>query len=116
MRIVTATGIGAGALDGVRSWVDAPYHRFPLLDTTTRHVGCAARSRVVDGRTYSAEVLNMAATWKDRAKRTTVYPAPGQTRVPRSFGSTASRSAWRRSPASPRSATWSPCRPTATTR
>jgi hypothetical protein len=27
----------------------------------------------------------MAATWKDRAKRTTVYPAPGQTRVPRSF-------------------------------
>jgi hypothetical protein len=83
--VVTASGISAGALDGVQSWVDAPYHRFPLLDTNTRHVGCAARSRVVGGRAYSAEVLNMAATWKDRAKRVTVYPAPGQTRVPRSF-------------------------------
>ena len=83
--VVTASGIGAGALDGVQSWVDAPYHRFPLLDANTRHVGCAARSRVVGGRVYSAEVLEMAATWKDRAKRITVYPAPGQTRVPRSF-------------------------------
>ena len=27
----------------------------------------------------------MAATWKDRAKRVTVYPAPGQAHVPVSF-------------------------------
>jgi hypothetical protein len=40
---------------------------------------------VVGGRAYAAEVLEMAATWKDRARRITVYPAPGQTRVPRSF-------------------------------
>jgi hypothetical protein len=113
--VVTATGIGAGALNGVQSWVDAPYHRFPLLDVNTRHVGCAARSRVVGGRTWSAEVLNMAATWKDRAKRITVYPAPGQTAC--RARSTGSRSARRRSPARPpRSATWSASRPTATTR
>jgi hypothetical protein len=83
--VVTATGVGIGGVDGVRSWVAAPYHRFPLLDANTRHVGCAARSRVVGGRVYAAEVLEMAATWKDRARRITVYPAPGQTRVPRSF-------------------------------
>ena len=83
--VVTATGVGVGGVDGVKSWVDAPYHRFPLLDANTRHVGCAARSRVVGGRAYAAEVLEMVATWKDRAKRITVYPAPGQSRVPRSF-------------------------------
>jgi hypothetical protein len=83
--VVTATGIAAGDLAGVRSWIDAPYHRFPLLDANTRHVGCAVRSRAVGGRTWSAEVLNMAATWQDQAKRITVYPAPGQTGVPRSF-------------------------------
>jgi Cysteine-rich secretory protein family len=83
--VVTASGVGVGGLDGVKSWVDAPYHRFPLLDANTRHVGCAARSRVVGGRAYSAEVLEMVATWKDRAKRITVYPAPGQSRVARSF-------------------------------
>jgi hypothetical protein len=83
--VVTATGVTAGDLRGVRSWVDAPYHRFPLLDVNTRHVGCAVSSRMVDGRSYSAEVLEMAATWKDRDKRVTVYPAPGQASVPASF-------------------------------
>ena len=79
------TGISAGALDGVQSWVDAPYHRFPLLDVNTRHVGWAVSSRKVAGRRYSAKVLEMAATWKDRDKRVTVYPAPGQKAVPVSF-------------------------------
>jgi hypothetical protein len=83
--VVTATGVTAGDLRGVRSWVDAPYHRFPLLDVNTRHVGCAVSSRKVAGRRYSAEVLEMAATWKDRDKRVTVYPAPGQKAVPVSF-------------------------------
>jgi hypothetical protein len=83
--VTTATGIAASALEGVRSWVDAPYHRFPLLDANTRHVGCAATERQVAGRHYSAEVLNMAATWKDTTKRVTVYPASGQTSVPSSF-------------------------------
>jgi hypothetical protein len=83
--VTTATGIPAATLEGVRSWIDAPYHRLPLLDANTRHVGCAARERVVRGRVYSAEVLEMAATWKDTTKRITVYPAPGQTGVPTSF-------------------------------
>jgi Cysteine-rich secretory protein family len=82
--VVTADGTAA-SLDGVRSWVDAPYHRFPLLDVNTRHVGCAARSRTVAGRSYAAEVLEMAATREDQAKRLTVYPAPSQTQVPVSF-------------------------------
>jgi hypothetical protein len=83
--VTTATGIPAATLQGVRSWIDAPYHRLPLLDANTRHVGCAAKERVVRGHTYAAEVLNMAATWNDTTKRITVYPAPGQTGVPASF-------------------------------
>jgi hypothetical protein len=83
--VTTATGIPAANLQGVRSWVDAPYHRLPLMDANTRHVGCAARERVVDSRVYSAEVLEMAATWKDTTRRITAYPAPNQTGVPVSF-------------------------------
>jgi hypothetical protein len=41
--------------------------------------------RVVVAPVYSAEVLEMAATWKDTTKRITLYPAPGQTGVPTSF-------------------------------
>jgi hypothetical protein len=83
--VTTATGIPADRLEGVRSWVDAPYHRLPLMDANTRHVGCASRERVVQGRVYSAEVLEMAATWKDTTRRITRYPAPNQTGVPISF-------------------------------
>jgi hypothetical protein len=43
--VTTATGISAARLEGVRSWIDAPYHRLPLLDANTRHVGCAATER-----------------------------------------------------------------------
>ena len=83
--MTTATGIPAAQLEGVRSWIDAPYHRLPLLDANTRHVGCAATEREVAGRRYAAEVLEMAATWKDTTKRITVYPAPGQSGVPATF-------------------------------
>ena len=83
--VTTATGIPAASLQGVRSWIDAPYHRLPLLDANTRHVGCAASQRQVGDTVYSAEVLEMAATWKDTTRRITLYPAPGQTGVPTSF-------------------------------
>jgi hypothetical protein len=83
--VTTATNIPAARLEGVRSWVDAPYHRFPLMDANTRHIGCAATDRRVGDRTYAAQVLVMAATWKGTAKRITVYPARGQTGVPTSF-------------------------------
>jgi hypothetical protein len=83
--VTTASGIPAANLQGVRSWIDAPYHRLPLLDANTRHVGCAAGQRQVGATVYSAEVLEMAATWKDTTKRITLYPAPGQTGVPASF-------------------------------
>jgi hypothetical protein len=79
--VTTATGISAADLKGVRSWIDAPYHRLPLLDANTRHVGCAVAQRG----DYTAQVLEMAATWKDTTKRITVYPAAGQTGVPTSF-------------------------------
>ena len=79
--VTTATGISAADLKGVRSWIDAPYHRLPLLDANTRHVGCAAGQQD----SYTAEVLEMAATWKDTTKRITVYPAAGQNGVPASF-------------------------------
>ena len=79
--VTTATGISAANLKGVRSWIDAPYHRLPLMDANTRHVGCAANQR----NDYTAQVLEMAATWKDTTKRITVYPASGQKGVPASF-------------------------------
>jgi len=71
--VTTATGISAADLKGVRSWIDAPYHRLPLLDANTRHIGCAVGQQG----SYSAQVLEMVATWKDTTKRITVYPAPG---------------------------------------
>jgi hypothetical protein len=83
--VTTATGISAAMLQGVRSWIDAPYHRLPVLDANTRHVGCAAAERLVGGRLYAAEVLEMAATWRDTTKRITLYPAPAQRGVPVSF-------------------------------
>jgi hypothetical protein len=45
--VTTASGIPAANLQGVRSWIDAPYHRLPLLDANTRHIGCAASQRQV---------------------------------------------------------------------
>jgi hypothetical protein len=80
--VVTATGVTAGDLRGVRSWVDAPYHRFPLLDVNTRHVGWAVSSRKVAGRRYSAKVLEMAATWKDRDKRSPSTRPPARRPCP----------------------------------
>jgi Cysteine-rich secretory protein family len=79
--VTTATNIPAEKLEGVRSWIDAPYHRLPLLDANTRHIGCAVRQKG----NYTAEVLEMAATWKDKTRRLTAYPAPGQKGVPTSF-------------------------------
>ena len=55
------------------------------MDANTRHIGCSASQRMVGNTTYSAQALAMAATWKDTTKRITVYPAKGQTAVPRSF-------------------------------
>jgi hypothetical protein len=83
--VTTATNIPMAKLEGVRSWVEAPYHRFPLMDANTRHIGCSASQRTVGNSIYSAQVLEMAATWKDTTKRITVYPAKGQTAVPVSF-------------------------------
>ena len=78
----------SGALGSVQSWVDAPYHRFPLLDTNNQAAGCAtatATARSFLGRTHVAAVLEMAATPAPQSKRLTSYPAPGQTGVPISF-------------------------------
>jgi hypothetical protein len=37
--VTTATNIPVEKLEGVRSWIDAPYHRLPLLDANTRQAG-----------------------------------------------------------------------------
>jgi hypothetical protein len=76
----------SGELHGVQSWVDAPYHRFPMLDANNLAAGCAtASARGFLGRTHSAAVLELAADWDATTKRLTAYPAPGQTDVPVSF-------------------------------
>ena len=118
--VTTATNIPAAQLQGVRSWVDAPYHRLPLMDANTRHIGCSASQRTVGGRTYSAEVLEMAATWKaPPAGSPSTRPAARPASPPRS---TAARSTPPPSAApatrptrSRTSAASSPSRPTATT-
>jgi hypothetical protein len=80
---VTTTG---GTLHGVQSWIDAPYHRFPLLDANNLAAGCAtATASAFLGRTHSAAVLELAATWNTPTKQLTAYPAPNQTDVPVSF-------------------------------
>jgi cysteine-rich secretory family protein len=74
------------AVSGVQSWVDAPYHRFPLLDANNRAVGCSTTTaRKLLGRTHGASVLAMASTWDPQTKQLTTYPAAGQTDVPVSF-------------------------------
>ena len=55
------------------------------MDANTRHIGCSASQRTVRNQLYSAQVMEMAATWKDTTRRITVYPAAGQTAVPTSF-------------------------------
>jgi hypothetical protein len=71
---------------GVQSWVDAPYHRFPLLDANNRAAGCSTgTARTFMGGTHQAAVLELAAGWDATTKRLTAYPAPGQTAVPVSF-------------------------------
>ena len=82
---VTTSSGAAGALPGVQGWVDAPYHRLPLLDANNRAVGCGSATRSYGGRVRGAEVLEMASTWGTRVHRLTRYPAPGQTGVPLSF-------------------------------
>ena len=80
---ITTTG---GDLHSLQSWIDAPYHRFPLLDANNQAFGYGtASARTFLGRTHSAAVLELAGTWQAPTKHLTTYPAPGQTGVPVSF-------------------------------
>jgi hypothetical protein len=77
---------GGATVSGVQSWVDAPYHRFPVLDANNLAAGCStATASSFLGGTHSAAVLELASTWTPQTKRLTAYPAPGQTAVPTSF-------------------------------
>jgi hypothetical protein len=46
--VTTATNVPAAQLQGVRSWVDAPYHRLPLMDANTRHTKSTVAASSVD--------------------------------------------------------------------
>jgi hypothetical protein len=84
--LTTGVNITAAALAGVQSWIDAPYHRFPLLDANMRDVGCAVAAQTGGSTVHSAEVLEMV--WPagvTQVKTLTVYPAAGQTGVPVAF-------------------------------
>ena len=114
--VTTATGIPAANLKGVRSWIDAPYHRLPLLDANTRHIGCAVDHQG----SYTAQVLEMAATWKDTTsgppctRPPATRPSPPPSTAARSTRPRSAAPARRPAPPS-RSATWPPSRPTGTT-
>lgn len=84
--LTTAVNIPAAALQGVQSWIDAPYHRFPILDANMRDVGCAVASLDQGGTLFAAEVLEMAQPYTAKpAKAITPYPAAGQSGVPTAF-------------------------------
>jgi hypothetical protein len=84
--MTTGVNIPAAALQGVQSWIDAPYHRFPILDANMRDVGCAVASLDRGGTVFTAEVLEMAQPYTAKpTKAITPYPAAGQTGVPTAF-------------------------------
>ena len=79
--LTTGVNLRADQLHGVRSWVDAPYHRFPLLDANTRRVGCAQ----AQAGSHAAEVLEMVTPTGPQARVLTLYPGNRQTGVPVRF-------------------------------
>jgi uncharacterized protein YkwD len=79
--LTTGVNLRADQLRGVQSWIDAPYHRFPLLDANTRQVGCAQAQTG----SHAAEVLEMVTPPGARARAITGYPGNGQTGVPTRF-------------------------------
>jgi hypothetical protein len=79
-----APGLTVARLEGVPAG-STTLPAVPVMDANTRHIGCSASQRTVGNSIHSAQVLEMAATWKDTTKRITVYPAKGQTAVPVSF-------------------------------
>jgi uncharacterized protein YkwD len=79
------TGHGSSlALNGVAAWLDAPYHRFPMLDANMRQVGCAP-SRGYASASRAAEVLEMVWPWNATRKQLTAWPLPNRTGVATSF-------------------------------
>ena len=82
-NVVTGNGSSL-ALNGVAAWLDAPYHRFPVLDANMRSVGCAASNGSASG-TRAAEVLEMVWPWSATRQQLTAWPLPGRTGVATSF-------------------------------
>jgi uncharacterized protein YkwD len=79
------TGYGSSlALNGVAAWLDAPYHRFPVLDANMRSIGCAASNGSASG-TRAAEVLEMVWPWSATRQQLTAWPLPNHTGVATSF-------------------------------
>jgi uncharacterized protein YkwD len=82
-NVVAGSG-GSSQLVGVRAWLAAPYHRFPMLDANMRSVGCGASSGPV-APTRGAEVLEMVWPWGANRRVLTAWPLPHATGVARSF-------------------------------
>jgi uncharacterized protein YkwD len=79
------TGRGSSLqLNGVAAWLDAPYHRFPMLDANMRQIGCApSNGYAAAGR--AAEVLEMVWPWNATRKQLTTWPLPNRTGIATSF-------------------------------
>jgi uncharacterized protein YkwD len=82
-NVVTGTGSSL-SLSGVSAWLDAPYHRFPVLDANMRQIGCAASSGAASG-SKAAEVLEMLWPWSAKTTQLTAWPLPNKTGVATSF-------------------------------
>jgi uncharacterized protein YkwD len=96
-NVVTGTGSSLN-LNGVGAWLDAPYHRFPVLDANMRQIGCAPSNGSASG-SRGAEVLEMVWPWGATRKQLTAWPLPNRTGVATSFDRrTESPSPFRMSP------------------
>jgi uncharacterized protein YkwD len=79
------TGYGSSvSLQGIDSWLAAPYHRFPVLDANMRTVGCA-NSAASASSTRAAEVLEMVWPWTAKTQTITTWPLNNQRSVATSF-------------------------------
>ena len=81
--MVAGTGSSLN-LNGVSAWLDAPYHRFPVLDANMRQIGCAPSSGAASG-ARAAEVLEMLWPWSATKQQLTAWPLPNKTGVATAF-------------------------------
>lgn len=77
-EVMAFTGSGVAAVDG---WMETLYHRLPLIDPRSTHVGVGVAK---DGKT-ATEVMDFGSGKPEISPSSVVWPWPGQTNVATSW-------------------------------